>query len=226
MSNTYRIALPLVTGVDLLDVSNACEVFRWIQVFWPGWTVEAPLIGHTLDPVVTGNGAKLSPDTTFDAVQSAGTQFDLVFMPGGGSPYVDAVVNDADLLAFITAQAPKAKWVTSVCTGAFVLAKAGLLDGKRCTTHWQFTQRLQQEYPNVRVVNGWPRMEIDGNIVTGGGLSSAIDETLFLAGQIAGESVGKQVELMIQYNPMPPWNVGDPSIADYDTYAAVMKATT
>lgn len=222
--STYRIALPIVTHVDLLDISNACEVFRWIQVFWQGMTVEAPLIGHSLDPVVTGNGAKLSPDTTFDAV--AGTQFDLVFLPGGGNDYVSGALADKTLLDFVRNQAKQAKWMTSVCTGAFVLAGAGVLDGKQCTTHWQFTQRLQQEFPNVQVVNGWPRMQVDGNVVTGGGLSSAIDETLYLAGQIAGESVGKQVELMIQYNPQPPWNVGDPSIADYATYAAVMKATT
>ena len=221
--STYRIGLPIVTHVDLLDISNACEVFRWIQVFWSGWTVEAPLIGHTMDPVVTGNGAKLSPDTTFDDV--ANTQFDLIFVPGGGTPYVDAVLQDQVLLDFVANQAKSAKWVTSVCTGAFVLAAAKVLDGKQCTTHWQFTQKLQQEFPSVQVVNGWPRMQQDGNVVTGGGLSSAIDETLYLVGQIAGESVGKQVELMIQYNPQPPWAVGDPSIADYATYSAVMKAT-
>jgi len=222
--NTFRIALPIVTHVDLLDVSNACEVFRWIQTFWSGWTVEAPLIGHTMDPVVTGNGAKLSPDTTFDDV--GGTQFDLIFVPGGGSDYVDAVVNDEVLKNFVLSQSENAKFVTSVCTGAFLLASIGLLDGRTCTTHWQFTQKLQADYPRVQVVNGWPRMQVDGKFVTGGGLSSSIDESLYLAGQIAGESVGKQVELMIQYNPQPPWMVGDPSIADYATYAAVIKATS
>lgn len=221
--NTFRIGLPIVTNVDLLDISNACEVFRWIQTFWPGWTVEAPLIGHTMDPVVTGNKAQLVPDTTFDAV--AGTQFDLIFVPGGGTDYVNAVINDDTLKNFVLAQSEKAKFVTSVCTGAFVLAATGLLNGRTCTTHWQFTQRLQSDYPQVRVVNGWPRMQVDGKFVTGGGLSSSIDESLYLAGQIAGESVGKQVELMIQYNPQPPWAVGDPSIADYGTYAAVVKAT-
>jgi cyclohexyl-isocyanide hydratase len=224
--STYRIGLPIVSKVDLLDVSNACEVFRWIQLFWPGHTVEAPLIGKTLDPVVTGNGAKLTPDTTFDAITKAGTQLDLIFVPGGGTDYVDDALANTDLLDFVSAQAKHAKWVTSVCTGAFILAKIGALDGKECTTHWQFTAKLQQQFPKVRVVNGWPRIQTDGNVVTGGGLSSAIDESLYLVGQIAGESVGKQVQLMIQYNPQPPWNVGDPSIADYATYAAVMKAST
>lgn len=219
--STYRIGLPIVTNVDLLDISNACEIFRWLKVFWQGTTVEAPLIGHTMDPVVTGNGAKLSPDMTFDDVVRQKMQFDLIFVPGGGNEYVTSATADTTLRDFLVAQAPSAKWVTSVCTGAFVLANARLLEGRQCTTHWQFTQRLQQEYPNVKVVNGWPRLVADGNVVTGGGLSSSIDETLWLCGQVAGESVGKQIELLIQYNPQPPWKVGDPSIADYATYAAV-----
>jgi len=223
--STYRIGIPIIDQVDLLDVSNACEVFRWIQTFWTGNTVEASLIGQTMDPVVTGNGAKLSPDTTFGAMLSPFTQLDLIFVPGGGTPYVNSAIANSDLLNFVSTQAKNAKWVTSVCTGAFVLAKIGALDGKPCTTHWQFTQKLQTDFPNVQVVNGWPRMQQAGNVVTGGGLSSAIDESLWLAGQIAGESVGKQVELMIQYNPQPPWAVGDPSIADFGTYSAVMKAT-
>ena len=220
--STFRIGLPIVPQVDLLDISNACEVFRWLQVFWKGTTVEAPLIGHSLDPVVTGNGARLSPDMTFDDVVKQNLQFDLVFVPGGGSDYVTSATADSVLLDFVVTQSAKAKWMTSVCTGAFVLAATKLLDGKQCTTHWQFQQRLQTEYPNVRLVNGWPRFVADGSVVTGGGLSSAIDETLWLCGQVAGESIGKQIELMIQYNPQPPWEVGDPSIADYATYSAVM----
>jgi cyclohexyl-isocyanide hydratase len=218
---TYRIGLPIIPKVDLLDIANACEIFRWLQVFWKDAKVEAPLIGKSCDPVVTGNGAKLSPDMTFADVVKQDLQFDLIFVPGGGNEYVDAAVVDSDLIDFVTHQAKKAAWVTSVCTGAFILAKAKVLDGRQCTTHWQFQKRLQQEYPAVKLVNGWPRMVVDGNVVTGGGLSSSIDESLWLTGQVAGESVGKQIELLIQYNPKPPWNVGDPSIADYATYAAL-----
>jgi transcriptional regulator GlxA family with amidase domain len=129
---------------------------------------------------------------------------------GGGDSYIDATRKDADLLNFIRDHAEDAKWVASVCTGVFVLAEAGLLNGARATTHWMFLDELGKRYPAIQVVNGYPRFVRDGKLMTGGGISSGIDEALYLAGEIAGEQIGRDIELAIQYKPQPPYGVGDP----------------
>lgn len=219
--STYRIGIPIIDTFDLLDVANSYEVFNWIAAFWKGQDLEVSLIGHKKGQRVTStNRAELTTQKSFKGCE----QLDVVFVPGGGPNYIAAAVKDHELLEFVLRQHEGTVWTTSVCTGAFVLGKAGLLDGKRATTHWYFQQELQRRHPKMKLVNGYPRTVQDGKIVTGGGLSSAIDESLWLAGQIAGQDIGKQIELAIQYHPQPPYGTGDPAIADYDTYAAVMKA--
>jgi cyclohexyl-isocyanide hydratase len=143
-------------------------------------------------------------------------------VPGGGDAYIKGATSDAKLLEFIRSHAGDAQWVASVCTGAFVLAEAKLLETLRATTHWSYLSTFQKRYPNVQVVNGFPRFVADGKFVTGGGISSGIDLALTMAGRIAGDPVGRQIELIIQYRPQPPYGVGDPSVADFDTYKQVI----
>ena len=225
MSEPYRIGIPIVDQVDLLDVCNAVEIFRWMNSFWTERTVDAPLIGKTLDPVTTGNGVKLLPDATF-ADFSGDNTLDAIYVPGGGGPYVTAATSDADLIAFITQQAEKAKLVTSVCTGAFLLATAKLLNGRECTTHWFFQDQFRAQFPDARLVNGYPRyvQAETANVVTGGGISSAIDESLYIVSLIAGDEVARCIQLAIQYHPNPPFDDGDPCEADYRTWSRVMRA--
>jgi cyclohexyl-isocyanide hydratase len=223
MSTPYRLGIPIIDQVDLLDVCNAVEIFRWMNGFWKERTVQVPLIGKTMDPVTTGNGVVIKPDATF-ADFSADDALDALYVPGGGGDYVDAATKDADLLAFVSQQAKNAKLVTSVCTGAFILAATKLLDGRPCTTHWFFQDQMRAEYPRALVVNGYPRYVKSENVVTGGGISSAIDESLYIVSLIAGDEVAQSIQLAIQYHPNPPFTDGDPCQADYRTWSRVMRA--
>jgi cyclohexyl-isocyanide hydratase len=220
----YRIGIPIVDQVDLLDVCNAVEIFRWMGSFWKERPSQAPLIGKTMDAVTTGNGVVLKPDACFD--DFAEDPLDAIYVPGGGDSYVDAAMNDEELIGFVTSQAAAASLVTSVCTGAFILAKAKLLDGRQCTTHWFFQDQFRADFPAALLVNGYPRYvhEEQSKIVTGGGISSAIDESLYIVSLIAGDEVAQCIQLAIQYHPNPPFNDGDPCQADYRTWARVMKA--
>src|SRR5215212_6644424 len=220
----YQIGIPIVDQVDLLDVANAVEIFRWMGAFWKERTSAAPLIGKTMDPGRTGNGVILTPDACFADFEK--TQLDAIYVPGGGGDYVAAATKDPDLIGFVSKQAASAKLVTSVCTGAFILATAKLLDAKQCTTHWFFQDQFRGDYPKALLVNGYPRyVHTDRtNVVTGGGISSAIDESLYIVSLIAGDEVAKCIQLAIQYHPNPPFTDGDPCQADYATWARVMKA--
>src|SRR6185295_15654297 len=108
MSTPYRLGIPIIDKVDLLDVCNAVEIFRWMNGFWKERQVQVPLIGRTMDPVTTGNGVVIKPDATF-ADFSADDVLDALYVPGGGGDYVDAATKDADLLAFVSQQAKNAK---------------------------------------------------------------------------------------------------------------------
>jgi len=218
----YTIAIPIVPKFDLMDVANPYEVFSWLKPFWrdSGTEPRVMLAGHEAKTAVTAfNGASLTTHASFDELRR--TKLDVLFVPGGGDDYIDATRKDTGLLGFIRGHAKQAKWVASVCTGAFVLAEAGLLDGVQATTHWMFLGELQRRYPKIQVVNGYPRFVTDGKFMTGGGISSGIDEALSLAGRIAGEDVGREIELAIQYRPQPPYGTGDPSVADYGTWKQV-----
>jgi cyclohexyl-isocyanide hydratase len=106
-------------------------------------------------------------------------------------------------LDFLITRSAHASWVTSVCEGALLLAQAGLLDGYLATTHWAFIPCLKQ-YAAVKVAEGYPRFVVDRNRVTGGGVSSALDESLKLVELIAGYAVAQQVQQFTQYYPCPP----------------------
>src|SRR6185436_15770009 len=106
-------------------------------------------------------------------------------------------------LEFLQDQSAEAEWVTSVCEGAMILAASGLLDGYKATTHWAFLPCFQ-EFPEVKVAAGYPRYVVDRNRVTGGGISSGLDEALKLVELIAGKKIAEQVQVTTQYFPKPP----------------------
>lgn len=102
-----------------------------------------------------------------------------------------------------------AKYVTSVCTGAFILGAAGLLKGRRATTHWAFTELL----PLVGATHEKGRVVKDGNVITAGGVTSGIDFALSIAADIAGTAVAQSIQLSIEYDPQPPFTAGSPETA-------------
>lgn len=114
-------------------------------------------------------------------------------------------MNDKVYLDFIKQQSEKAVYVTSVCEGALILASAGLLDGYEATTHWAFVPCLKK-FCKVKVADGYPRFVVDRNRITGGGISSGLDEALELIARASSYEIARQVQLVTQYFPQPPIN--------------------
>jgi cyclohexyl-isocyanide hydratase len=195
---TFRIGLLIFPNITQLDATGPYEVF----IKFPD--AEVRLIWKTLDPVKAGGGMLLTPDTTFDDCP----QLDLICVPGGAG--MNPLLNDDETLDFIRSQAAGAKYITSVCTGSLVLGAAGFLKGKRATSHWMSVDMLTEF--GATPVN--ERYVIDGNIVTGGGVTAGIDFALAIAADIYGEDVARSIQLGIEYDPAPPFASGSPASAD------------
>jgi cyclohexyl-isocyanide hydratase len=122
---------------------------------------------------------------------------------------VAGIINDGETIEFVRQKAGAAKYVTSVCTGAFVLGVAGLLKGRRATTHWAYADLL----PLVGATHEKARVVKDGNVITGGGVTAGIDFGLSVIAEIAGETTARRVQLGIEYDPAPPFDSGHPDKA-------------
>ncbi len=217
----YRVGIPIYHGVDLIDVAAPLDILSRVPQFWKEGTFDVQVVGKTLDPVPTWQKAGLQPTATFRDYEK--NPMNVLLVPG--SEDTSPATNDKELMAFIKEQAKHAKWVTSVCTGAMVLAAAGLLDGYQCTTHWAVLDALTTTYPKALVVNGFPRYVRDRNRFTSGGVSSSLDSAVELVSLLTNEHVAKCCQLIVQYQPDPPFNSGDPAHADYVTWATVMGKT-
>lgn len=218
-----RIAIPIFREVDMIDVAATIDPLSRIPDFWKSEPLELNLVAATLDPILTGQKILLTPTATF-ADYASGAPLDVLLVPGAGD--TSDATNDPVFMDFVKAQGKSAKMVTSVCTGALILGKAGLLDGFRATTHCLAIETLRGISDQILVVNGFPRWVHDGNRLTGGGVSSSLDSTLYLISLLTDEQTAKCIQLVIQYNPDPPFHCGDPSIADTDTYLRVMYGRT
>ena len=190
--------------VQQLDLTGPYEVFAT----WPRGRVR--LVAKTLDPVTSATGLVLKPDVSFDDCP----QLDVLCIPGGAG--VNALMADEPTLAFIRRQAEGARFVTSVCTGALVLGAAGLLRGKRATTHWASHHLLE----SLGAIPVHARVVRDGNLMTGGGVTAGIDFALTLTAELAGREVAEAIELSLEYAPAPPFEAGSPETAP----AAVVEA--
>ena len=118
-------------------------------------------------------------------------------------------MGDQETVAFVQRQSRTAKYVTSVCTGAFILGFAGLLKGRRATTHWAYAELL----PLVGATHEKARIVKDGNVITAGGVTSGIDFGLSVVAEIAGDTVAQSIQLGIEYDPAPPFDSGHPDRA-------------
>lgn len=210
------IGIPIYTGANLFDITGPYQVFAT-----PLWKTQVYLVAASDAPVTTFEGAKLVPDVTFAKCP----QLDILFVPGG--PGQIEMMTDADYQGFLKQQGTSAKYVSSVCTGALLLAAAGLLDGYKATTHWNSKVCLEL-FPNIEVVPDFPRWVVDRNRITGGGVSSGIDEALEIARIIAGREASESIQLFLQYAPDPPYGAGNPTVAPspiYDEAWATLRPT-
>jgi len=196
-SQTHIIGLVFYPGMTSLDIVGPQQVFSAL----PG--VQIHRIWKTLDPIKTDDGMMVLPDTTFENCPSLN-----VICVGGGLGQ-RAVVDDPEVLEFFRKQGRTAKFITSVCGGSEFLAKAGLLQGYRAATHWAAHQQLA----SLGVEVGTERVIIDHNRITGGGVTAGIDFGLTIASILYGEETAKIVQLLLEYDPAPPFDVGSPEKA-------------
>jgi cyclohexyl-isocyanide hydratase len=207
---TLRVGFVLYDGSTLLDFAGATQVFAFAPGFETVW------LSPTLDPVTTTESVRVLPGCTF---ADAG-RIDLLFVPGGGDA-VARVMLDPVYVDFVRDVGERARLAGSVCTGAFLLAAAGLLDGCEATTYWCQRENLAL-FPRVRVAAGYPRWVISETRFSGGGISSSIDLALELVNQLRGPTASMRAQLAVQYAPNPPFTSGDPSQAPPEVTAALL----
>ena len=192
-----NIVFVLYPNITQLDFTGPLQVLSRL----PGAKVH--LVANTLDPVSTDAALTIPPTATFADCLPA----DVICVPGGFG--VDDAINDEALMEFVKREGARAQYVTSVCTGAFVLGAAGLLKGKRATTHWAYHDVLK----DVGAIPVRERVVRDGAIFTGGGVTAGIDFAFTLAAEIAGETFAKGLQLGLEYDPAPPFQAGSPDKA-------------
>ncbi|MGD1919552.1 MAG: DJ-1/PfpI family protein, partial [Pleurocapsa sp.] len=150
-------------------------------------------------------GLTILPTSTLDECP----QLDVICVPGGGIGQVE-IMQDEEVLKFLSRISNTARYITSVCTGSLILAKANLLQGYKATCHWAFKEHLAEL--GAEVVD--QRIVVDRDRITGAGVTSGIDFGLTLVSSIWGEEMAKMTQLMMEYNPQPPFNAGTPKTAD------------
>ena len=185
------IAFVLYPDMTALDLVGPYDVLGH------GPDVTPHFVAATPDPVRCDAGLLIAPTTTFADLRRA----DVIVVPGG-KPY--GVLEEGTVAAWLREVHPTATWTTSVCTGSTLLAAAGVLDGKRATTHWAVRDLLA----SMGVEVSTDRVVRDGSVITGAGVSAGIDMALTLAGILWGDVVAQGLQLAIEYDPEPPYDSG------------------
>ena len=191
---SFQTGFVIFPNLTQLDFTGPLQVLARLP------EAETHIMAKTRDPVPSDCGLSLVPTKTF----AEAPQLDLLCIPGGFG--VDQAMEDDATIAFVRAQGANAKYVTSVCTGAFILGAAGLLRGKRATTHWAYHHLL----PRVGAIPVQERVVRDGNTFTGGGVTAGLDFAFTVMDEIAGPEHAQAVQLGLEYDPRPPFDAGSP----------------
>jgi cyclohexyl-isocyanide hydratase len=208
MTQTFHVGFLLYPNLTQLDLTGPAQFLSRA----PG--AKAHYIWKLVEPIPSDAGLSLMSTTTFKDCP----QLDLICVPGGAGQV--PLMTDNETLDFLQAQAEKAKYVTSVCTGSLVLGAAGLLQGYSSACHWMWRDYLSAfgAIPvNARVVK-------DRNRISGGGVTAGIDFALTVLAEVWGEDVAKQMQLGFEYNPQPPFDCGSPEGAGPERVAIAKKA--
>jgi cyclohexyl-isocyanide hydratase len=198
----------LFPNLTQLDLTGPYEIFARM----PDTSVF--LAAATMAPVRSEGGLSITPDTTFDRLPPP----DVLCVPGGVG--VNPLMEDQSLLEWLRAQGGRARFVTSVCTGALLLGAAGLLTGYRATTHWMSLDLL----PLFGAHPIDERVVVDRNRITGGGVTAGVDFGLVVAAELFGQAVAEEIQLTIEYNPAPPYGSGSPHTASAELVGRVSAA--
>jgi cyclohexyl-isocyanide hydratase len=203
-----RIAYVLYPDFTALDLVGPYEVISR----WPD--AEVHFLSTTMDPVRCDAGLTVLPTDTPETL----LQPDLIVVPGSGNPV--PVLGDTALVEWLRAAVPGCRWTASVCTGAGLFAAAGLLEGRKTTTHWGFRDNLRAM--GVDVVGD--RVVWQGTHVSGAGVSAGIDMALSLTERVHGRKLAESLQLVIEYDPRPPFDAGAPEKAAPGTLRLAMRA--
>jgi cyclohexyl-isocyanide hydratase len=209
--STFNVGFVIFPNLTQLDFTGPLQVLNRLP------ESKTHIIAKSLDPVPSDCGLSLLPTTTFKDC----CQLDLICVPGGGIGVAEAMA-DLETVVFVRKQAAGTRYITSVCTGAFILGIAGLLKGRRATTHWAYTDLL----PLVGATFEKARIVKDGNVVTAGGVTSGIDFALSVVAEIAGKETAEAIQLGIEYDPAPPFSAGHPDRAPATLTAQVAGRNT
>jgi cyclohexyl-isocyanide hydratase len=201
------IGVYLYQNMTMLDVLGPHQFLGLVPEF------ELVTVAKSKDPVVTDTKVRLLPDHDFTSCPP----LDVLLVGGTADP--SAQMKDKDVMAWLKNVGQSAEYVTSVCTGALILAEAGLLDGYKTTTHWAYKEALATHYPEVEVTEG--RVVTDRNRVTGGGVTAGIDFGLTLIAQLVSPEVAASLQLATEYDPHPPTPFGSPASSPPELVAAV-----
>ncbi|WKG04532.1 DJ-1/PfpI family protein [Mycolicibacterium sp. HK-90] len=202
-----QIAIVLYPGFTALDFIGPYEILHRLP------DTEVRFVWHEPGPITADSGVLVVGAThSFAETPSP----DLVLVPGGPTTVEHA--RDEKVLAWLRQAHQTAEWTTSVCSGSLLLAAAGILDGRRATSHWLVLPALKTF--GVTAVGDQRIVDAGDQIVTAAGVSAGIDLAMWLAGQIAGESKAKAIQLGIEYDPQPPFDSGHVSKASAATKAA------
>jgi transcriptional regulator GlxA family with amidase domain len=202
-----RIAYVLYPDFTALDLIGPYEIISR----WPD--AEVHFLARSLDPVRSDRGLTVIPTDTPESLPDP----DLIVVPGSEKPA--DVLDDQVLIEWLRTAAPGCEWTASVCTGAGLYAAAGLLEGKKTTTHWGFRDNLRAM--GVEVVGD--RVVWQGNHISGAGVSAGIDMALALTDRVHGRELAESLQLAIEYDPQPPFDTGSPTKADASTLRLALK---
>ena len=202
-----KIAMIAYPDLTVIDLVGPQAVFST--------TSDTYIVARTLDPVLGDSGMSILPTTTYDDCPD---DLDVLFVPGGRGAL--EAMQDPELLDFLRDRAKTARYVTAVCSGSLVLGAAGLLKGYRATTHWASHGALAL-FDGVTPVK--ERVVVDGNRFSGGGVTAGIDFGLTLLGELRGAEIAQLNQLLMEYDPQPPYNAGSAATAPTEITALALQ---
>lgn len=191
MDTTMKIAILLFDNFTALDIIGPYEVLSKLP------DAQICLVGMEKKAYNDKHGLKIYADYSIDEIEQA----DILLIPGGFG--IDTLLSNKEILDWIRKTDGTTKWTTSVCSGSLLLAEAGLLHNKECTTHWKRKAQLSQYSVTIRN----ERYVQDGKVITSAGVSAGIDMALYLASKVAGDDTARKIQLAIEYDPQPPFQI-------------------
>ena len=192
-----------LTFLDLVGPQTVLSLYGKTLLLW-----------KSMEPVVTEAGNTINPTTTFDECPD---DLDVLFVPGGYG--TNAAMQDEEIVEFLKRAGRSSRYITSVCSSSLLLGMAGLLDGYKAATHWACYGALEAS----GAIPVHERVVTDRNRISGGGVTAGIDFGLQLLAKLRDEKTAKTAQLIIEYNPLPPFQAGTPNQAGPDVTAAAME---